>query len=758
MSGPSKLGGFSNISNKLSAPSKKSLFERQKAEQEAKKKREEAENAAAYQDFVKSFENEDDDDGPPPRFSDQRGGAGASRRHFAPSAGLKSGPGSLGPPPSSLSRKRARPPAQKERGLLAFDSERVDAKAAFQQAEEDDEDEQTPEERTAPKPTLHLSLLPPGTSVSAIKALIPTTLVVDGVRILPSGGNSSTERKSGSAIVTLAKDTPASDIDAAVSSLQNRYLGLGFNLNISRHLSSAVINSIASSSLSTTTTSHPFGAKPVEVGPGHPLSRAPPPHRGGYAPPSSYVSQSQSRGGPNSGAALSVNVKAPSDIKQLKLIHKTLEAVLTHGPGFEALLMSRPEVQRDEKYAWLWDARSTGGVWYRWRLFEVLSGRNPRASTSQGTTTVFSGGAPWQAPENTLRFEFTPTFESFVDDADYDSSAEEDSGDEADKQRAPDILNETATPEYLNPLQKAKLTHLLSRLPSTTARLRRGDVARVTAFAISHAGRGSDEVVSMMLDNVERPFVFTSANPDYTSTTAPPNINTMTSPPADTDEPKQSSEEDRSSATLIALFLISDLLSASATSGVRHAWRYRGLFENALRTRRTFARLGRLERELHWGRLRAEKWRRAVGQVLTQWETWCVFSSEAHEELVKQFEELKVEEEKREAVAKEMGRKKSGGWKAVEKKAEDLAVGGEDVDGTPMMEDDVDGEPMEEDDDLDGVPMDDSSEEDVEPMAVEDEEQGEPMAVDEEAKEEEKSQLKPTRARAVDMFAQSDED
>ena len=54
----SKPKGFPDISAKLSAAPKKSVFERQKAEAEAKRAREQAETAAVYEDFVKSFEDD----------------------------------------------------------------------------------------------------------------------------------------------------------------------------------------------------------------------------------------------------------------------------------------------------------------------------------------------------------------------------------------------------------------------------------------------------------------------------------------------------------------------------------------------------------------------------------------------------------------------------------------------------------------------------------------------------------------------------
>jgi hypothetical protein len=91
------MSAFANAANKLGAPSKKSVFERQKEEAEARKAREKAETEAAYEDFVKSFEG--DGDAPPqaprPGHGSTGGGHGPGKRHFT-SSGLKSGPGSLG--------------------------------------------------------------------------------------------------------------------------------------------------------------------------------------------------------------------------------------------------------------------------------------------------------------------------------------------------------------------------------------------------------------------------------------------------------------------------------------------------------------------------------------------------------------------------------------------------------------------------------------------------------------------------------------
>lgn len=789
MAGTAKIEEFPDISSKLTAPTKKSIFERQKAEAEAKRQREQAETAAVYEDFVKSFEDQDEPGvssggglrAGPGGVSGTTGAGpgfgGLSKRHFTgpptgPAAGRGlggprggSGPGSLGLPPPSLSRKRARdgtqaPPRDGAQGLFAFENSSVgpvDAAAAFQTS--DDEDDKVvsgqPRERIAPKPTLHLSSLPPGTSPALIKSLFPSSMTIDAVRMLPPPSVATLERRSFSAIVTLAKDTPANDTEAAVNTLQNRYLGWGFYLTLSRHLSSAALTAgapVVGGTISATS-SLPFGAKPIPTGPGGGLNRAPPPgsHRGGFAPPSSYAPTGPAQFG-RGGPPVQVNVNPPSNLKQLKLIHKTLEALLTHGPEFEALLMSRANVQREEKWAWLWDPRSAGGVWYRWRLWQILTGSQSgsgygRSQNQRMPQHVFDGGATWLVPEKGLRFEYTTGLDEFVSDSEYDSSEDEDSADEGGRQHhhhrggpPPSDAHPTGVDgdgrAYLNPLQKAKLTHLLARLPTTNAKLRKGDVARVTAFAIEHAGEGADEVVDLIVSNIEQPLNFTSANTDR------PEAETSDRDDDDaTDSKDRASKEkpDTTPSKLIALYLVSDILSSSSTSGVRHAWRYRQLFESALKQRRVFEHLGRLDKQMHWGRLRAEKWKRSVGSVLALWEGWCVFPQASQEHfgavfanppLTREEEVALAEAEKSEAQAAEKARSR---WKTVDVQARlqvgprpDLkveveveGVGGEegemDIDGEPMEEEDenedVDGEPMDDDTDVDGEPMEEEGEE-----------------------------------------------
>ncbi|KAM5473560.1 hypothetical protein MauCBS54593_002356 [Microsporum audouinii] len=801
---------------------KRSQFERQKAEAEAKRLRDKAETAAVYEDFVKSF---DHDSGPSTAFNTFSGRStqhphhhasttghstsGPSKRHFA--GPMRNSSEALGRPPASFSKKRpfdslrdSQRDRDKPRGIFGFEGSRPgDSINAFQASdgEEDKTADKKEAEKAAAKPTLHVSSLPPGTSPAVIKSLIPPILVVDNVKILPppppahGGGH---EKRIWSAIVTLAQDTAATDMDTVVSSLQNKYLGWGFYLSISRHLSSAAIHStIPITPGSTSLTNQPFGARPItrtsHFGRGGP-------HRSGIAPPPSY----DSRYGSRSNQGLQVDVKPPSDLRQLKLIHKTIENMLTFGPEFEALLMSRPEVQKEEKWAWIWNPKSTGGVWYRWKLWDILTnpGKRRGGRGRVSSTVIFENGPIWSEPERNLQFEYTTKLDEFVSDEDYDSSDEDDSDREEEKK-----LTETSNDAsndgmgHLNPLQKAKLTHLLARLPISHSKLRRGDVARVTAFAIKHAGGGGDEVVDMIVSNVNKPFAYTSANPErqkdeneapgpglgQDDAEEPANANNTES----TDRNKKSGageKLDTSSASLVGLYIISDILSSSSTSGVRHAWRYRQLFENALKQQKTFEKLGRVEKELGWGRLKIEKWRRSIGILLNLWESWCVFPQASHEAFVKSFdhppptEKEQAEEKARVEEGKEtgvFGGKGKNKWKSVEDNGstEQFNPANPTDDGEPM-DLDVDGAPVHEDDlddevfsDIDGVPMEDSDLEEAEDAPpdqdkpVSKEQEQVPASKEEPASKEtgpqpsEPAQQPPQirrRPKAEDMFADSD--
>ncbi|KZZ96783.1 coatamer subunit protein [Moelleriella libera RCEF 2490] len=752
-SGTERNDDFAAAKVKLQKPTKQSAFERSKAEAEAKRKREAEETAAVYADFVKSFDRDDDDrrDSPAAKAGAPsrgrlgpgggRGGApppsghGASKRHFV-SSGLKSGPGSLGPPPMSFAKKRSFNDFRGTGGRPGGPDDAhksTSVATAFNASDDEDAEElkDRAEEKAIAKPTLKLANLPPGTSPAVVKALIPENLSVENVKILPPVGPGGSERKCVVAIVTLSKETPAHEMDTAVSALQNRYLGNGHYLSLHRHLSSAVVGSAALPSLSSSISgAHPFGAKPVEQASTNQEKPAhhQPGFRRGFAPPTSYGPAGL---GVSRTNLLHVPVQPPQDVRIIQLINKTIEGVLEHGPEFEALLMSRSAVQREEQWAWIWDARSRGGTWYRWRLWQIITGSEFRQVKGK-YVPLFDGGHAWKSPEKGLTFEYTTSLDEFVSDAEYNSSDDEDTDAEGNGDHNGPELELV----FLNPLDKAKLVHLLARLPTALSKLRKGDIARVTTFAITHASRGADEVVDMVVANVERPLSLTLTESKKKQGMKP--IDSTTS----MDDTATNEATDPSGASLVALYVVSDILSSSSTSGVRHAWRFRQLFETAIREHKVFERLGTMAERFQWGRLRAEKWKRSIHLVLSLWEGWCVFPAESHELFVKTFESPPTA--KAEDNADESANRAK--WKSVEAlplAASERMVTGraattpsstshsaiqDDVDGEALDEDDVMGEPIDEED-VEGEPI---GEDDVEGEPIADEElDGEPMGQDE---------------------------
>jgi U2-associated protein SR140 len=553
-------------------------------------------------------------------------------------------------------------------------------------------------------------------------------------------------------------------------------MGYGFCLNIVRHLSSTVAAAVPGGGAGgllpfiTNTQSQPFGAKALRLS-GHSVAgshRGGGPHRGGFAPPSSFGT-SHTRSSQHSnmvGGVLQVHVQPPQDLKLLKLIHRMIESILTHGPEFEALLMSKDCVRNDPKFSWLWDARSAAGVYYRWKLWEIVTGYAIDKPYTP-TVEIFDGGsgsgaatAVWVPPKKPLKYEWAGSLKDVVEDYDFMSDELEDDSDKEDAAVDDRLLGgigsaaggsggaggvvsttndgKRAAKGYLGVLKRSKLIHLISRISTQTSKVRRGDVGRVMAFAMEHAEGGmGEEVVDILVSNILKPLAFTQA---ALSEDSPP------PPSAD-----QSVPQETSSTKIIGLWLISDILSNSSL-GVRAAWRYRQLFDSSLRSRGVFTHLGTIYRDSGWGRMKAEKFRRMIiDGVLEGWEKWCIFPQSTHEAFITAFLNPPLTTTGTSATAgtsdnqinnqtnnqtKPSGAtdtpipaasattEKASRWKAV-----DTAPTGfdpeaaiiekdsdEDIDGEPLVEDDdddIDGEPMPEDwddGDVDGDPMSDNRE------------------------------------------------
>lgn len=801
---------FPDVNHKLAAPKKLSAFEKARQDEATKRQRAEAENAAALRTFQSSFDDDDNNDyvsrpagsrSPPtgPRGSGAVLGPPPGRYGIPPS-GPRTGPGSLrsepDPPPLVAKRKRAldelreREEARRDYDAPEPRDHRVpqhrDDRVAIKQ-DEDHEDE-------VPKPSIRLSSLPDCLREFEIKDLLSSYVNVHSIQILPITGSTHCSVPARSAIVTLSSETSKAQIETAIAALKDRYLGWGYYLSISRHLSSAVLHPTMSD-MATDTTNLPFGAqKPPE--PERPSMRnAPPPvdHRG-FAPPEYWDDYPSRPAYDVPQQSDTVSIRTPLDIGTIRAVHTVADALLNEPDPvrsyrIEKRLLGRPDVERNEHFSFLFDSTSPAGIYYRFLLWspeDQGDTTRERKRRARGVERIYDDTfMDWSLSNTQHPFPDLNDLAQVVDDVDYVSSDEE-SDNEGEDRRATEGLNGELEPDalgkqQLSPLKRAKLIHLLSRLPTSNARLRKGDAARVTNFAITHAGQGAEEIVDLLLLNVDKPLQHSLASKyedsdlsqdsedEYEPPTDLPNVDTGTPQPSNKRE-----TDDPSNAKLIALYLVSDILSASSTAGAKNAWKYRQLFESGLKARKTFEHLGRLEKELAWGRLKAEQWKRKVEFVFGIWERWSVFASEVNEELKQSFLEppmteaekaaeteqaAKEEQKQREQNLREKFRKVGQEGSPVDSASpapaptstaaesqdqhemngasmtgvdapslaqhlENAAVAegsdgtltAEDVDGAPMA-DDIDGAPMADDvdgapmtEDVDGVPMEEEVE------------------------------------------------
>ncbi|KAH9825548.1 coatamer subunit protein [Teratosphaeria destructans] len=680
---------FPDVAHKLAVPKKLSAFEKDRLAAEEKRRRAESENAAALKAFEDSFADEDDDDplagiarggapGGPRGGGGGGGGAGPGSGYGSGPAGARTGPGSLGPvpgappPPPSMKRKRALDEMREaQEARREYDTvQNGERREPGTYGRHDHVDEEQEEQR--PRPTIQLSSLPPDMSPGKVEALLQGYVKVHSVTFEPPK-HGYTGKRSLTAIATLSAETEKSQIDATISALKDKYMGLGFYLSISQHLSSVALHpSMTSATLGAS--AEPFGAeKPRPTEGRHSLRHAPPPSefRGGFAPPESYDSPAR---GPYGGYGMPappealVNVQVPLDIGTVRAIHVLAERLLIEPDPLrvleiEAALMADPAVKNDERFAFLYDSRSPAGVYYRhllWGPDDVDQSVQEAKKRAKGLDRVYGDTViDFLPPYGQTPFPDLRNLADVVTDMDYNSSDEEsDDGDDRrfnDGRDAAELApagdgNEKV---HLSPLKRARLIHLLCRLPTSNARLRKGDVARITNFAITHAGEGAEEIVDLLLLNIEKPFNYSLAakyeeqDSEQDSDDYEPGDALPTMPDSDAAPPAKKSDDDGSNSKLIALYIISDILSASSTAGAKNAWKYRQLFEAGFKARNPFCHLGRLDRDLGWGRLKAEQWKRKIGVVFGIWEGWSVFSGDVLEAFKKQFYEPPLTEEEK---------------------------------------------------------------------------------------------------------------
>jgi U2-associated protein SR140 len=562
------------------------------------------------------------------------------------------------------------------------------------------------------------SNLPPAIDPRRVEELFAEfpSLKITRVEKIPPQGPSAKGRPSATMKVTFDKDANARDLDDAMNKLNDKkYLGKGYYLHLDRYLGGRAVETVQRT--------EPFGAR--WQAPEIPKGFAPPPDLGGGP---------SSRDRPREDTEqLIVTANQPPDATTLKLVHQTIEGVILGGVEFEAALMNDPQVQDEERFAWLYDQKHPVNRYYRWRLHQIVcDSPNPE---------IFARHGDWRGPVDPLADEFADHLGAFdSDDGSYDSDDEE----EKEKPQYKPLPVGDNYPGrvdngygIMGPRSRALFLWLLTSLPPGS--IVADDIAAISNFAVQHAGQGMDEVVSILISNIINPFQLTDANTRNRS--------------GEAEGKDDLRRPDVRQVTLNALRIISDVLLVTAKeSGV--SYKYRLAIGTQLVERKVFEHLEQLPVQVQMGRMTERSYRDEVNVILKVWQEEHLFDEATLNHLDEAFnarERQKEEDEQAKRLAERRKRKNNVVRKATTNDAgeEERMDVDEEEDAEEAVADDANQTPQE------STPEVPAASEAVAPTPPEEPKQlPEPDIIPGETAAARARRLRP---RAEDMFASDDD-
>jgi U2-associated protein SR140 len=443
------------------------------------------------------------------------------------------------------------------------------------------------------------SNLPPTMDARRVEALFADfpSLKVTKVEKIPPQGPSLKGRPSATMKVIFDKDASARDLDDAMNRLNDKkYLGRGYYLHLDRYLGGRVVG--------TEQRTEPFGARwqAPEVSKGY----APPPDLGGGIRDRDRPREDTER--------LVITANQPPDIATLRLVHMTIEGVINGGVEFEAGLMNDPQVQEEERFAWLFDQKHPVNRYYRWRLHQIVC--------DTPNSEIFARQGNWQGPTDPLADEFANHLGAF--DADYEDSEDDEDEEKPQQRQLPVGDNYPGRVDnghgIMSPRSRAMFLWLLTSLPPGS--IVADDIAAISVFAVEHAAQGMDEVIHILISNLIEPFQMTETNTRRRL--------------GDTEGREERRRTDLRQTTLNALRIISDvLLTTSRESGV--SYKYRLAIGTQLVDRKAFEHLEKLPAKLEMGRMTERTYRDEVNSILTVWKDEHLFDKPTLEHLDQAF-------------------------------------------------------------------------------------------------------------------------
>jgi U2-associated protein SR140 len=468
------------------------------------------------------------------------------------------------------------------------------------------------------------SNLPPATDTRRVEELFSDfpSLKIARVEKIPPQGPSAKGRPSATMKVIFDKDVNARDLDDAMNKLNDKkYLGKGYYLHLDRYLGGR--------SVDTTQRTEPFGAR--WQAPELPKGFAPPPDLGGVG-----RGRDMPRGDTEQ---LIVTANQPPDAATLRLVHQTIEGVILGGIEFEAALMNDPQVQDEERFAWLYDQKHPVNRYYRWRLHQIVC--------DSPDPEIFEGYGDWRGPIDPLPHEFVDHLGAFESDDDSLDSEDEDEKEKPQFKPLPVGDNYPGRVDngygIMNPKSRTMLLWMLSSIPPGS--IVADDIAAISKFAVEHAAKGMDEVTSILVSNIIQPFQLTDTNTRNRA--------------GDAESKDDVRRPDIRQVTLNALRIISDVLFVTAKeSGV--SYKYRLAIGTELMDRKVFEHLERLPAKLGMGRMTERGYRDEVNTILKVWEDEHLFDDATLKHLSEAFnarEKQKEEEEQARRLAEKRKRK-----------------------------------------------------------------------------------------------------
>ncbi|KAF1932846.1 uncharacterized protein M421DRAFT_416451 [Didymella exigua CBS 183.55] len=468
------------------------------------------------------------------------------------------------------------------------------------------------------------SNLPPAMDSKRVEELFAEfpSLKVTKVEKIPPHGPATKGRPSAAMKVTFDKDANARDLDDAMNRLNDKkYLGRGYYLHLDRYLGGRVVG--------TEQRTEPFGARwqAPEVAKGY----APPPDLGGGA---------RDRDRPRGDTErLVITANQPPDMATLRLVHMTIEGVINGGVEFEAGLMNDPQVQEEERFAWLFDQKHPVNRYYRWRMHQIVC--------DTPNSEIFARQGMWQGPTDPLADEFANHLGAF--DAEHEESDDDEDEEKPQQRQLPVGDNYPGRVDnghgIMSPRSRAMFLWLLTSLPPGS--ILADDIAAISVFAVEHASQGMDEVIHILISNLIEPFQTTETNTRRRL--------------GDTEGREERRRADLRQSTVNALRIISDvLLTTSRESGA--SYKYRLAIGTQLVERKAFEHLQRLPAQLEMGRMTEKTYRDEVNSILTVWKDEHLFDKPALEHLDEAFnaqERQKEQAEQERKLAEKRNRRKA---------------------------------------------------------------------------------------------------